>query len=360
MRDDVLQVEVESVTKRFPRGSSTAHASLHAAVDDITLAVKAGEILALLGPSGCGKTTTLRLVAGFERVDTGHIALAGRTVETAQVHVPPEKRRVGMVFQDYALFPHLDVAGNIGFGLERRARDERVGALAELVGLTGLERRRPRELSGGQQQRVALARALAPDPDVILLDEPFSNLDSTLRQRVRADVQQILRAAEATAIFVTHSQDEALSIADRVAVMREGRVVQVGTPENLYEKPVDPFVASFIAEATLVEGVVEDTVVKTPFGVTHLRGQVAEGDVIVALRPEAVRVAHDEGSDLVVVDREFYGHDEVVSIRAGAVSDDGSTPVLRARLGVDRTITPGARVSVEFEVDPEDVFAREG
>lgn len=361
MPGDTPRVQLSGVTKSFAGRARPPDDEDRAAVDNLHLTVAEGEIIALLGPSGCGKTTTLRLVAGFEHVDAGEILLAGQRVAGPRLHVPPEKRRVGMVFQDYALFPHLDVAGNIGFGLDRTARDSRVRELAGLVGLADLLDRRPRELSGGQQQRVALARALAPDPDVILLDEPFSNLDSALRQKVRADIQQILQAAGATAVFVTHSQDEALSVADRVAVMREGEIVQTGTPEDLYERPVDPFVASFIAEATLVPGVVRDGRVETPYGVTPIRGDVPSGHVVVALRPEALRVSEDAASELVVVDREFYGHDEVVSISAGpggALPTAEPTPVLRARLGVDRTITTGTHVRVAFDVDPADLFPR--
>ena len=210
-------------------------------VDDLDLMAHTGEIVALLGPSGCGKTTTLRLIAGFEAQDSGTIEIGGRLVAGPSPGrgEPPERRRVGMVFQDYALFPHLSVGKNVAFGLTRdQERNGQVEAALETVGLPDFAGRMPHELSGGQQQRVALARALAPGPDVILLDEPFSNLDAALRASVRAEVRQILSRAKATALLVTHDQEEALSLADRVAVMWDGHVVQSATPETLYHRPV--------------------------------------------------------------------------------------------------------------------------
>ncbi len=207
------------------------------AVASVDLEVEAGSICALLGPSGCGKTTTLRLIAGLERPDAGKIAIGERTLNGDGAFVAPERRRIGMVFQDYALFPHLDVAGNVGYGLGRKPDRGRVAEVLELVGLAGDAGRSVHELSGGQQQRVALARALAPTPELVLLDEPFSNLDASLRDRLRSEVRQILADAGVTALFVTHDQAEALSIADTVAVMNEGLIEQVGTPEEAYSRP---------------------------------------------------------------------------------------------------------------------------
>lgn len=262
------------------------------AVDDVTLELRSGEFLGVLGPSGCGKTTLLRLVAGFERPDAGGVEIDGRVVAGPRRHVPPEGRRVGMVFQESALFPHLDVAGNIGFGLTRRGRETRVAELVALVGLAGLQRRMPHELSGGQQQRVALARALAPDPALILFDEPFSSLDATLRSQLRAEVRDILRAAGATTLFVTHDQSEALEISDRVAVMRAGRIEQISTPDELYLRPVNRFVAGFVGEANLLPGEVRHGEVQTLVGRFRAAGHsLADGArAEVLLRPEQLHM----------------------------------------------------------------------
>jgi iron(III) transport system ATP-binding protein len=272
-----------SLTKRF--GEVVA-------VDDVELEVQRGEFLGVLGPSGCGKTTLLRLVAGFERPDRGGIEIDGRAVAGPRLSMPPEERRIGMVFQESALFPHLDVAGNIGFGIERRRREARVAELVALVGLAGLQRRMPHELSGGQQQRVALARALAPDPALILLDEPFSSLDATLRNQLRLEVRDILRSAGATALFVTHDQAEALEISDRVAVMRAGRIEQVSTPDQLYLRPVNRFVAGFVGEANLLPGEVRHGEVITLIGRFRAdNGSLADGTrAEVLLRPEQLHM----------------------------------------------------------------------
>ncbi len=308
-----------------------------AAVDDVDLTVPAGEFLAVLGPSGCGKTTLLRLVAGFERPDGGGIEIDGAAVAGPRRNLPPEARRIGMVFQESALFPHLDVAANIGFGLTRRRRAERVAELVALVGLAGLQRRMPHELSGGQQQRVALARALAPDPALILLDEPFSSLDASLRSQLRGEVREILRAAGATTIFVTHDQSEALEISDRIAVMRAGRIEQVSTPDELYLRPVNRFVAGFVGEANLLAGEVRHGEVQTIVG----RFRAANGALVdgtraeVLLRPEQLHMLPVSRlsspprpeSVLRIVRRVFHGS-EVHHVLRGAsgLELEASTP----------------------------------
>jgi iron(III) transport system ATP-binding protein len=304
-------------------------------VDSVDLDVGPGRFLALLGPSGCGKTTTLRLIAGFERADAGAIEIAGRTVAGAGVNVPPEKRRVGMVFQEGALFPHMDVAANVGYGLRAGSdRAGRVKAMLDMVGLGGYGSRMPHELSGGQQQRVALARALAPGPAVVLLDEPFSSLDAGLRARLRADVRTILRHAEATAIFVTHDQDEALSLADEVAVIWQGRVIQRAAPRDLYRRPASRDVASFLGDANFLIGHAENGHVTTELGIL-VAASDAEGPVDVLVRPESVKLFLDGTSDRRVTDTEFYGHDRMfwVDLPSGTRIKSrvtGNTPI---RLG---------------------------
>ena len=320
-----------ALTKRF--GAVTA-------VDHVDLDVRHGEILALLGPSGCGKTTTLRLIAGFERPDVGQVLLAGEEVAGPDRFVPPERRRVGVVFQDYALFPHLSVAKNVGYGVDRRQRRERVAAMLELVGLTEAADRLPHELSGGQRQRVALARALAPEPTLVLLDEPFSNLDAALRAEVRAEVRAILAAAEATAIVVTHDQEEALSLADRVAVMRDGRILQVDAPLDVYAHPDERFVATFVGDADVVPGHAENGRVITPIGTLLLGQPVRNGAVDVVVRPERVRLRLDSGGEGVVADITYYGHDQLIAVELA----DGTR--VRSRMGPVRAFEPGDRVSV--------------
>ncbi|HEX7099544.1 MAG TPA: ABC transporter ATP-binding protein [Acidimicrobiia bacterium] len=301
------------------------------------LDVHAGHILTLLGPSGSGKTTALRLIAGFDRPDRGRIEIDGRVMADRDVFVPPEKRRVGMVFQDYALFPHLTVARNVAYGVRNGTRRRRVAETLELVGLAGKEDRMPHELSGGEQQRVAIARALAPNPDVILLDEPFSNLDASLRARVRSEVAAILREAGTTAVFVTHDQEEALSMSDFVAVMRDGRVVQAARPADLYQNPADDWVAEFLGDADFIECEANAGTVTTPVGVFPTR---LEGRVRVMIRPESVSVQRDASGNAVVRDRQYFGHDQLVTV------DLANGTTLRARLGPSPYLQPGDLVSV--------------
>ena len=279
------------------------------AVHRVDLTVDHGQMLVLLGPSGCGKTTLLRLIAGFELPDAGTLAVGGQMVSGPNYLVPPEKRRVGMVFQDYALFPHLDVLGNVSYGMRRDPdRPKRVREVLELVGLEGVEHRMPHELSGGEQQRVALARALAPRPAVVLLDEPFSNLDTRLRARVRAEVRQILTEAGATSVFVTHDQEEALFLGDHIAVMNQGRIEQVDTPELIFHRPTTPFVAQFMGVADFLEAQLDGDVLVTELGMLPRPPEAAHGaSVDVMVRPDDVSIRLDETSKARVVDRVFQG-----------------------------------------------------
>jgi len=305
------------------------------AVDDVRLLVPQGSITAVLGPSGCGKTTLLRLVAGFLEPDQGTISFADRVVAGGGRSVPPQDRRVGYVPQEGALFPHLDVAANVGFGLSRSdRRSDRVGEVLDLVELTRSHARRyPHELSGGQQQRVALARALAPKPSIVLLDEPFSSLDASLRASTGRAVVRALRAAETTAVLVTHDQDEALSLADQVAVMRVGRLVQAATPFDLYRSPVDPDVARFVGGATILPATVRSGIVTCALGEVELVEARPDGGAQVLVRPEQVRLdGPDAGMTKArVVEVSFYGHDAAVRLE---VLPDG--PALVARIpGLD-------------------------
>jgi iron(III) transport system ATP-binding protein len=283
------------------------------ALDGFSLDVPAGSLLALVGPSGCGKTTALRAIAGFQDLEAGTIAIRGTPIVSSSVNVPPEKRRVGMVFQEYALFPHISVAENVGYGVRGADRVERVSDVLRLVGLDGYGQRFPNELSGGEQQRVALARALAPEPDVVLLDEPFSNLDAPQRERMRREVKQIIHAARVTAVLVTHDQSEALAVADTVAVMRAGKIVQVGAPDHVYRSPVDPWVAGFLGDAVMFKGVVAGGAVSTPIGAIDCAMENGT-DVQVMVRPEWIKPSPTADGIGTVIDTEFYGHDQRVEI----------------------------------------------
>jgi iron(III) transport system ATP-binding protein len=285
----------------------------------LDLEVPAGSLTAVLGPSGCGKTTLLRLLAGFERADGGSIRVGERVLRDEQVDLAPERRAIGFVAQEGALFPNLDVAANIGFGLSRsERRGGRIGELLDLVGLSGLADRFPHQLSGGQQQRVALARALAPSPAVVLLDEPFDALDAGLRAHVRAEVRAVLREAGATALLVTHDQQEALSLADLVAIMRDGRIVQSADPETLYRDPVDPQVALFVGEAVLLDADLHGHHADTALGRLPVRpAPTAEQRGLIMLRPEQItcRSRPMRGAPRGrVTATEFYGHDATASI----------------------------------------------
>jgi iron(III) transport system ATP-binding protein len=293
------------------------------AVAGATVRVEQGQLVALLGPSGSGKTTLLRIVAGFETPDAGRVAIGGRPVAGAGTWVEPDRRRVGMVFQDGALFPHLTVAGNVGFGEPRAGRVEEC---LDLVGLAHRARSYPHELSGGERQRVALARALATEPDVVLLDEPFASLDAGLRESLRAEVAAILRHAGASALLVTHDQQEALSLADEVVVLHDGRVEQAGTPDHVYDRPATRWVAEFLGAADVVPGTVVDGVVACELGTFPAEDGIA-GTVEVVVRPEWVAIGgprdHPDGAARAtpagaaqarVVGRQYYGHDQLVQL----------------------------------------------
>jgi iron(III) transport system ATP-binding protein len=326
------------------------------AVDRASLVVPQGGITALLGPSGCGKTSLLRAVAGFATLSGGEVLLAGRTVAGEGCWLPPEKRQLGMVFQEGALFPHRNVADNILYGLaghpDARRRCHQVLAL---VGLEGLERRYPDELSGGQQQRVALARALAPAPGLVLLDEPFANLDATLRVRVREEVRAILRQAGATAVLVTHDQEEALSIADRVAVMTHGRIVQVAPPEELYHHPATVEVARFVGDGQLLPCRVERGRLHCRFGVAATEAEDGEGLVLV--RPEdlcPMPESHGDGILGVLCARRFFGHDLL-----DEVALEGSAERVQVRSLASAVPPVGTRVRLTLRAKAYRVFLGE-
>ncbi len=282
------------------------------AAASLDLVVQPGEIVTLIGPSGCGKSTALRLIAGLERPDAGRIEIAGETVAAQGTFRHPEQRRVGMVFQDHALFPHLTVARNVAFGiahLSRAERRARVAEVLELVRLGDKAKRYPHELSGGEQQRVALARALAPRPAVVLLDEPFSSLDENLRGQVRSELVGALRATGTTAVFVTHDQTEALAIGDRVVVMQAGRIEQADTPERVFEQPATRFVASFMGEADFLPAHVHKALLTCEIGVVStVPGWSGDVDVEVVLRPHEVALtAGGPDSTAEVVSVEYQG-----------------------------------------------------
>lgn len=345
--DEATVLSLEGVTKEF---------GVERAVDTLDLAVREGELLTLLGPSGCGKTTTLRLLAGLERPDAGSIQVNGQTVAGEEQFVRPDDRDVGLVFQEFALFPHLTVAENIAFGLADRdsaERDRRVEELLSLVGLEGYGDRRPDQLSGGQAQRVALARSLAPEPAVLLLDEPFSNLDVRLRVAMREEVRSILKAAGVTAVSVTHDQEEALSIGDRVAVMNDGTVEQVGAPTRVFQHPESRFVASFLGQAAFVSGYVGSEIVETAVGsLDHkqLAGDIGayEGARIdVLVRPDDLRAIRptESGTPGTIVNRQYSGPSFTYRIELE------SGDVVRCRHNHAEEFDIGAAVTVELVAD---------
>ena len=309
MKQKPVILHLEGVSKQFPDNSIPA-------VNQVSFSLTQGELLGLLGPSGCGKTTLLRIIAGFEHPSIGQVELAGQVVAGAGCWLPPEHRNTGMVFQDYALFPHLSVAENVAFGLKtkkpRPNRQEiraRVGEVLNLVGLSGLEKRYPHELSGGQQQRVALARALAPQPALILLDEPLSNLDVQVRERLRHEVRTILKSTNTAAIFVTHDQEEAMAIADKIVVMRAGKLEQLGAPEDIYTHPSSKFVAEFVTQANFIQATRKGNLWQTEVGQWEIKTPhtLLSGELM--FRQEDVKLEPDEQATTIIQEREFLGRE---------------------------------------------------
>lgn len=296
-------VELDNVSKSFAAAK---------AVSRLTIGVGKGEFFSLLGPSGCGKTTTLRLIAGLDRPDEGTVTINGEQVAAQNTWVQPEKRGIGIVFQDYALFPHMTVSQNVAFGLKGSRREktkERVDEMLDLTGLAGLGKRYPHELSGGQRQRVALARSLAPSPRVILLDEPFSNLDADLREELRGETKRILKAQGATTILVTHDQEEAFSLSDRVGVLNNGALEQSGTPTEIYHHPRSRFVADFVGKADFIDAEIKGKTVSSLFGTFHLDGSLTQetGQVKLMVRPDDVAFSLDSTGEATIIEARFLG-----------------------------------------------------
>jgi iron(III) transport system ATP-binding protein len=324
-------VGLSGVWHRYPGAATPTLAGLD-------LSLRPGELVGLLGPSGCGKTTLLRLIAGFERPERGEVRLDGRVVAGEGRWLPPERRGVGMVFQDYALFPHLDAWGNACFGLRRGADTSRVGWLLELLGLAGLERRYPHELSGGQRQRLALARALAPQPAVVLLDEPFSNLDVTVRLHLRSELPEVLARCGASGLIVTHDPEEALAICDRVALLREGELHQCAAPQDLVSNPATAFVARFVLQANGLVAHQRGGLVHTLLGplrpLEPLPALAADAEVMVST--EAITLTPDPAAEAMVLGREFLGREWLYQVEFGGQR-------LRLRLPLERTHGRGER-----------------
>ncbi|AWB26578.1 ABC transporter ATP-binding protein [Halococcoides cellulosivorans] len=335
--DDETVLSFDGVTKSF--GGQPV-------IEDCSLSVRSGEVVTILGPSGCGKTTLLRMIAGLESPTAGRIEIDGDCVASPTANVPPEARDVGLVFQEYALFPHLTVAENVGYAVDDPDRVERA---LELVDLAGLGDRDPEALSGGQRQRVALARSLAPDPDVLLLDEPFSNLDVGLREQVRDDVLGILDAADVTTIAVTHDQREALAMSDRVAVLDDGQIAQIDRPERVFQHPATRFVARFLGRTAFVPGRIRDGCVETPVGpvpVDRLAGDPPTGDRIdLLVRPDDLLAQPDPAGTAVVEECRYVGP---AAIHRVAI-DDG--PTVRCRHNHADVIDAETRVSVTIAAD---------
>jgi len=343
------------------RSVSCAYDPHRPAIRDISFSAREGEILCLLGPSGCGKTTILRAIAGFEPVRSGEIFLSGRRVSSSSEMIPTEERRVGMVFQEYALFPHLRVTDNIAFGLHHLSRAERTRQVQEmlrLTGLEGLERRYPHELSGGQQQRVALSRALVRNPVVLLLDEPFSNLDPDMASRMRQELHALLRRMKTTTILVTHDHDEAFAMADRIAVLNHGVLEQMDSPELLYHIPSTPFVADFVGQADFIPGTVSQGMVHTELGEFPDTLDCKDGTaVVVMIRPDDIHLVPTEGAGSRVLSRQFHGSENLytVSLPSGQIvhSSESSTSVYQEGTAVELRVSATHTVLFKGDAVPD-------
>ena len=342
------------------RSISCAYDSSRPAVRDMSFSVREGEILCLLGPSGCGKTTVLRAIAGFEPVRSGEILLSGRVVSSPSETIPAEHRRIGMVFQEYALFPHLCVADNIAFGLKHLPRAERKRRVDEMLCLTGLEgfdRRYPHELSGGQQQRVALSRALVQNPVLLLLDEPFSNLDPDMASRMRQEVHALLRQMKTTSIMVTHDHDEAFAMADRIAVLNQGVLEQMDSPELIYHLPATRFVADFVGQADFIAGQIHQGLVHTEIGTFPNTINASEGDhVAVMIRPDDVHLLPNTSAEPRIMARQFRGSENLyrVQLPSGQIvhSSESSTSVYQEGTSVELRVSATHTVLFPAETPP--------
>lgn len=331
-------LDLQNVTKRYAENASPA-------VDNVSLTLQQGDILGLLGPSGCGKTTLLRLIAGFERSQTGKVRIGGQIVCDASTYIPAEQRDIGIVFQDYALFPHLNVAENVGFGLKHFSKQQiqkRIAEVIALVRLEGLEKRYPYELSGGQQQRVALARALAPQPQLMLLDEPLSNLDIQVRLRLREEVREILKAAGTSAIFVTHDQEEALAISDIVGVMRQGHLEQIGTPEEVYTDPASRFVAEFVTQANFLPARRQGNLWETEIGSFEFTANHTDDTGEIMIRQEDFILKPAIDASVVVRTRRFLGREYQYCLQTRSGKE------LHARTMTDTALPVGTRVQISI------------
>ncbi|MDJ0659089.1 MAG: ABC transporter ATP-binding protein [Crocosphaera sp.] len=348
MTDSTI-LQVNQLVKQFPNHQIPA-------VDEVSFQLTPGDILGLLGPSGCGKTTLLRMIAGFEQPSAGTIELGGNVIASASQLLPPEQRNTGMVFQDYALFPHLNIADNIAFGLNKKKLSkkqikQRINEVLTLVGLEGLEKRYPHQLSGGQQQRVALARALAPQPALILLDEPLSNLDVQVRIRLRHEIRHILKATGITAIFVTHDQEEALAICDKIGVMSSGKIEQLGTPEAIYTRPASRFVAEFVTQANFIPAKRQGTLWTTEIGQWELPSPpetVPEGDLMV--RQEDILLKPDDTAKVVISDRQFLGREYRYCLRTPSGGQIHARTTLQTQLPI------GTKVQLAIASQSAQVF----